>query len=449
MKKKYVYACLLLVVLASAAITITWRIRENDKKETVYSDFLPRKQALAYTAEYAVVKNNGTLLLKKVKQNPDDIKSLLHLTALYIQEARNTGNYNYYNEAALKSVNAVLKKDTASFEALTFKATILLSQHRFSEGLAIASRAQELYPLNAYVYGLIIDGNVELGNYRAALDAAEKMISIRPDIRSYSRIAYLREIHGDIPGAIEAMDLAVDAGAPGDENTEWCRIQLGKLHEQMGQMTTAGEYYTVAADNRPNYPYALAGLARVAIDGKNYAQALALYQQADSLMSDHTFKEGIAKVHQLQGAAKKAKEVSAEILRYMQQFSSDGKKGPATGQNEDHEMAHAYIGVGDYDKALAFALAEYNRRPANIEVNETVAIVYYHKGDYAKAVPYMDAALKTNCRNPELLCYAGLIYAKAGQPARAKMCLQQALAKNPFLPAELEKESRAALAGLL
>ena len=446
MKKRYVYACLLLLVVATSAFAIIWRIRANHKSETVYSELLPRKSSLAYTAEYAVVKNNAAILLNKVKQNPDDIKSLLHLTALYIQEGRNTGNFNYYNEAALKCVNAVLEKDTASFEALIFKATILLSQHRFAEGLAIASRAQQLYPLNAYVYGLIIDGNVELGNYHAALDAAEKMISIRPDIRSYSRIAYLREIHGDIPGAIEAMELAVDAGAPGDENTEWCRIQLGKLYEQTGQMATAGMYYTTAADNRPNYPYALAGLARVAIAAKNYAQALVLYQRADSLIPDHTFKEGIVEVYQLQGVAKNAIMVSGEILRYMQQFSSK-KKDRAAGQNEDHEMAHAYMGVGDYEKALAFALTEYNRRPANIEVNETVAIVYYRKGEYTKALPYIEAALKTNCRNPELLCYAGLIYAKAGQPARAKLYLQNALANNPFLPAELEKESRAALAG--
>ena len=49
------------------------------------------------------------------------------------------------------------------------------------------------------------------------------------------------------------------------------------------------------------------------------------------------------------------------------------------GQNEDHEMAHAYMGVDDYDKALEYAMEEYNRRPANIEVNETIAIVYYRK----------------------------------------------------------------------
>ena len=83
------------------------------------------------------------------------------------------------------------------------------------------------------------------------------MISIRPDIRSYSRIAYLREIHGDIPGAIEAMKMAVDAGAPGDENTEWCRVQLGKLYEKTGKIKEAEMHYAIALNNRQNYPYAL------------------------------------------------------------------------------------------------------------------------------------------------------------------------------------------------
>jgi hypothetical protein len=46
------------------------------------------------------------------------------------------------------------------------------------------------------------------------------------------------------------------------------------------------------------------------------------------------------------------------------------------------------------DKALEHALMEYNRRPNNIDVNETVAWVYYNLGDYNKAVQYISAALK-------------------------------------------------------
>jgi len=236
------------------------------------------------------------------------------------------------------------------------------------------------------------------------------------------------------------MKMAVDAGAPGDENTEWCRVQLGRLFEKTGKISEAKMHYTISADNRHNYPYALAGLARIATEEKDYTKALGLYIQADSLIPDHTFKEGIAEIYNLTGQAEKAKKIAEEILNYMKNFSSAGENKNA-GQNEDHEMAHAYMGVNNYEKALEYALLEYNRRPENIEVNETVAIVYYAKGGYSKALPYIETALKTNCKNPELLCHAGLIYAKSGDNAKAKMLLKEAMKNDPVISVSLKTES--------
>ena len=247
---------------------------------------VPRK-GTALQAEWAICRNSSEALIRKIKANPDDAKSLLGLSALYLQEARSSGNYSYYDRAALHCVNRVLRKDVNNFEALTFKSMILLSQHHFADGLQVATRVADLYPYNAFIYGILTDANVEMGNYKAALDAAAKMISIRPDIRSYSRISYLREIHGDIPGAIEAMKMAVEAGAAGTENTEWARVQLGKLYEQSGQMQWAAMQYTLALDNRPAYAPALAGMARVAVAGSDYNKAVHLYFQADSVSFDH------------------------------------------------------------------------------------------------------------------------------------------------------------------
>lgn len=436
MKKSFLYPLLFLVFVAASAFVFTRFTKTG--KSTIYSELLPRKTQLNYAAEWATIKNNSDIFISNLIKNPGDSKSLLALSALYIQEARNTGNLTYYNEAALKCINAVLEKDKKNFEALSFKSTILLSQHRFAEGLAIAEQLQELYPYNAYVYGLLVDGYIESGKYKEAVEAADKMISIRPDNRSYSRIAYLREIHGDIPGAIEAMKMAVEAGAPGDENTEWCRVQLGKLFEQTGNRDEAKMQYSIANSNRENYPYALAGLARMAVEEKDYEASLKLYKKADSLISDHTFKEGIAEIYELTGREEQANKIAEEILAHMKNLSS----GNSAGQNEDHEMAHAYMGVGNYEKALEYALLEYNRRPANIEVNETVAIVYYEKGEYAKAVPYIEAALKTNCKNPELLCYAGLIYGHVGDKEKAKMYLEQALKNDPVIPKGLTDEAK-------
>jgi Tfp pilus assembly protein PilF len=111
------------------------------------------------------------------------------------------------------------------------------------------------------------------------------------------------------------------------------------------------------------------------------------------------------------------------------------------GHYADRELSYAYLFTGDYDNALAHALKEYNRRPQNIDVNETVAWVYHKQGKNEEALPYIKAALNTNSKNPTLLCRAGLIFVGCGNKTGAKTILQQALQMNPNIDVELKKES--------
>ena len=105
----------------------------------------------------------------------------------------------------MKYVNDVLAQDPNNFDALVYKSLLYMSQHHFADGLTVAQQAQKINPYNAYIYGLMVDGNVEMGHYDSAVKYADKMVSIRPDLTSYSRISYLREIFGDYKGAIDAM----------------------------------------------------------------------------------------------------------------------------------------------------------------------------------------------------------------------------------------------------
>jgi len=413
MKKKITIITASFIFLSATAFIVLKKSETNKKAESKKYALLNRNTSLNYTKEWEMVRNNAMMLAQKIEKNNSDIKSMVALAGLYMQEARVTGNYTYYNEVAMQLIDKVLSSDAENFEALSFKTTILLSKHQFEDGLKLAVQLKQKFPYNAYVYGMLVDANVELGNYEAAVEAADKMISLRPDIRSYSRIAYLREIHGDIAGAIDAMQMAVDAGAPGDETTEWCRIQVGKLNEQLGKLKEAEMHYSIALSNRENYPYALAGLARVATENKDYTKALSLFKQADSIISDHTFKEGIKAIYELTGEKEKAEMLAKEILNHMKEISKTG--------NEDHEMAHAYVGVKDFDKALEYAIKEYNSRPGNIEANETVAMVFIEKGDYKNAIPFIERALRTNNKNPELLAHAALVYEKTGNIEKAEM----------------------------
>jgi tetratricopeptide (TPR) repeat protein len=402
---------------------------------------LLRQGVLAKYNDWPVIQKSATSLQQKIKDNAGDTKSILKLSAIYLQEARITGNYNYYDKAAMKLVSNVLQQDPGNFEAQTFKALIFLSQHHFADGLVVAQQLQQQYPYDAFVYGMLVDANIEMGNYDSAVAKAEKMISIRPDLRSYSRISYLREIHGDNNGAIEAMKMAVDAGSAGDEATEWCRIQLAKLYEHTGQVKYAAMHYTIALNERPGYPYALAGLARIAANEKDYNKAIDLYKKADSVMNDYTFEEELAEVYNAAGRKEDAGQIAQKVLDRMMNASAAMKNGDSSGHYADREIAYACLAVNDYDKALTHAMLEYGRRPDNIDVNETVAWVYYCKGDYASALPYIKTALKTDCKNPVLLCRAGLIFAKAGDKEKSALLLKEGLKDNPDLSPELKSVS--------
>lgn len=441
MKKNQRYL-LLILFFAAVLVLISFKYRQNKKeRESRVYALLERNSFDSSGAEWASTKQKATGLISELRQNPLSIKANLGLAALFIQEARNTGNHVYYDAAAMKHVNDVLKEDHDNFSALCYKALLYLSQHHFSEGLQIAQQAQAINPHNAFIYGLLTDGYVELGNYKGAVEMSDKMQSTKPDIRAYSRVSYLREIYGDYPGSIEAMKLAVAAGPPGVEGTEWARAQLGHLYEATGDIKMADYTYQTSLAYRPTYAYAYSGLARVAIANKEYDKAVQYYLKADSLVTDNSFKEELADLYIFQNKQDKATTLTKGIIDQLTKDGQAASDDAAIGHYSDNELALNYLKINDYDNALKHAEMEYNRRPENITVNETMAWVYYKKGDFAKAVQHMKAALKTAGKSPDLLAHAGLIYYKAGDKAAAKATLQQALASNSSFNILLKTEA--------
>jgi len=445
MKKQYLYLLLLMFfgVTVSFVVIKYKKIQQEDTAATY--KLLPRQGAAANSVEWTAAKNNTDNLLAKLTANPRDHKAALALANAYILEARITGNAAYYDKAALNTVENILATDHQHHEALMLKSLLQLSQHHFAEGLETAQLAEKINANNAFVYGLLVDANIEMGNYEAAVDAADKMVSARPDLRSYSRIAYIREIHGDYNGAINAMQLAVQAGVPAEEATEWCRSQLGKLYELTGNAENARLQYQLSLAARPGYAHALAGMGRIASTQKKYDSAVYYFEQAALIISDLGIKQNLAQVYLYAGQPKKATALNNEVIREMKKNTNNISDDPSAGHYSDKEIAYAYLQQNDMDKALEHALAEYNRRPKNIEVNETMAWVYYKRNEFAKALPYATASLVTNARNPILLCTAGLINAEAGNKTQAKLMLQAALQLQPAIPEEIKTKSVQAL----
>lgn len=438
--RKYLYPTLIALFLAlGVAIYLT-------RKPEPVPQLRERRGDLAAGGEWLNTKAAIQGLLATLRAKPDDTKSKVLLAQAYMQEARVTGDHPYYDTAAMQLLNEVLRDEPENFEALCCKASLSLTQHHFSEGLAVAEKAVALNPNNAFVYGLLCDANVELGRYDEAIKMADKMNAVRPDLRSYSRVSYLREIHGDLPGAIEAMQLAVQAGYAGLEQTEWSRVTLGHLYETTGDLTNAEKAYRMALTARPYYAYALAGLGRVEQARQNYPAAIKYLQQARNTVKDYAFAEELANLYQLNNQPAEARKMEAEAIDMLASAANDADENEDLGHYADRELAYAYLKTGELDKALEHAKIEYDRRPDNIDVNETLAWVAYKRGDYPTAATYIKAARRTNSQSPVLLCRAGLIAAKNGQPTQAQALIKQALAINPYLSLDLADEGRQLLA---
>jgi len=439
--RKYLYPSLLVVFGILAAAIFIFK-----KPDLRTPELRERHGSLSAGKEWMNTKAAIEGLLAALRTNPNDQKSRLLLAEAYMQEARVTGDHPYYDGAAMQLLETVLKAEPENYEALCCKASLCLTQHHFAQGLGIAQQAQQLNPNSAYVYGLLTDANVEMGHYTEAVKMADKMNSIRPDLSGYARVSYLREIYGDVPGAIEAMDYAVKAGYPGLEQTEWTRVALGHLYEVSGDTARAHGYYLMALDARPGYAYALAGLGRIAAARKDFVTAIKYYQQARITVKDYAFTDELTDLYRLNGQPTEAKKMADEAIDMLASAAKEADSNEQMGHYTDRELAYAYLKTNELDKALEHAKIEYARRPDNIDVNETMAWVLYKRGDYAEAQKHMQVARRTGSQNPVLLCRAGLILSKLGKTAEGQLLIEKSLKTAPYLDSEVEMEGKKLLA---
>src|SRR6185295_15429947 len=106
--------------------------------------------------------------------------------------------------------------------------------------------------------------NLELGQFEAAADAAQKMIDLKLNMASYARASYLRWLKGDTKGAALLIRQALGSGKDvrDPEPTAWTFVQAATLFWNQGDYEGADAVYQEALKWVPDYPSALVGRAR-------------------------------------------------------------------------------------------------------------------------------------------------------------------------------------------
>jgi tetratricopeptide (TPR) repeat protein len=419
----------LYTVLFLVAIMQPFMACENKKKPI--EELLDRKGPISTTTEWINTKAAIRTLQDDIRRKPNNEKKKLMLALAYMQEARITGEHPHYYPLAQDLLDEVISSNPQDknllFEALVAKATVQLSLHQFEEALNTGMIALKIDSTTASLYGVFCDAYVELGDYPRAIEAADRMTSIRPDIRSYSRISYLREIHGDVPGAIEAMKEAILSGMPGLEQTAWARITLGGLYETIGQLDEAEMQYNMALAERPQYPFAIGSLGRLEAKKKNYVQAIELLKKASDIIPEFSFQQELASVYKVTGEKNKAKSMTEELLESLQEDQE-------AGHIVNLEIANIHLDITeDLDEAYSFAKKEYRKRPENIDVCKTMASIAYRKNNLEEAGKLIEKASRTNKQDAELISLKGFIAYKSGDQEIGLALMNKALQLDPFL----------------
>jgi tetratricopeptide (TPR) repeat protein len=383
-------------------------------------------------AEDADVKS----ALKVIEKAPDAPDGYTALAVAYIKRARQTGDFSL-NSKAETAIKKALEIDPKNAIALKLQASLHLTFHRFAEALEAGKQLTKDYPTDAFGYGVLTDANLEVGNYKDAVDAAQKMVDLKPNSSSYARVAQLRSRYGDMEGAIEMFKTAARTADPQDKEAQsWALVQLGDEYWKYGKYAEAEKIYDEALQNLPQFYLALAAKGKVRAAQNDFDGAIKILTDANNRVPNSETAILLGDIYTRQGNGEKAKEQYdlAEVIERKIGINNDQKRLALLWADHDWKL----------DEALAITKRESEMRK-DIFTWDALAWTLYKKGMLTDAKTAITNALNLKSNDARILYHAGMIEKDLGNRTEAKKLLEQALKLNPAFDLLQAENARKAL----
>jgi tetratricopeptide (TPR) repeat protein len=395
----------------------------------------PAGQALNLTSDQVIARDQ-----ERIRVNASDWMAVDELAAAYLQKVREVGDPSYYPKVE-ELLRSAIHHDPADSEATTLMGTLTLARHQFGEAHMWGQKAHALAPYASRPLGIISDAQTQLGRYPEAIDSLQQMVNLRPDLSSYSRVSYLRELYGDVPGAIDAMKMAISAGGPVPENVAYTEVLLGNLYFNAGKLSDAEAQYQRALRDLPGYVQGIAGIASVRAAQKKYGEAAGLYQRAIDIYPVPQYVIALGDVFAASKNSKRAGETYDLAAAEQALFR-------ANGVDLDQELA---LFSADHQRNLPAALAAARRavrdRP-NVVTVDSLAWTLYETGDYSGALEASRSAHRLGTLDALYFFHSGMIEARLGMKGQARTDLSKALQINPYFSVLYGQQARQTLASL-
>ena len=378
-------------------------------------------------------------LQAQVKAKPDDAAAWRDLGLALLQRVRETADPSLYAPAQ-DALTTARRLDPLDATVLVGIGGLELGRHRFADALKTGHQAIALSPNLAAAQAVIVDSLVELGRYDEADEAVGQLTGMGLDITTLSRYSYVRELHGDLGGAIAAMRQAVDARGDAPEHTAYVEALLGNLLVYSGDPDGARVEYEKALALVPAHAPSIAGLGRLALAAGDLETARVQFERAEAILPLPEYVIALGDVQSGLGRDADAR-ASYDLARF--EISLFQKAGVSV----DLDLALFDADHGDPGRALELAEAAYAETPT-VRAADAVAWALHRLGRDAEAKAHADEALRLGSIDPVLRFHAGAIAAALGDAATARLDLQQALATDPAFNALGAAEARRILAGL-
>jgi len=368
-----------------------------------------------------------------IEKNPQNYEAYNALALALSRRARETSDQRFYGRAE-ETLKKSFEISKGNFDGEKIRVWLLLGKHEFAAAREAALALNKRTPDDVMVYGFLTDANVELGNYKDAEKAAQMMLDLRPgNLPGITRAAYLRELFGDVDGALDLMNMALASTPPSEvEDAAWITTQMAHLNFSVGRIDLAEKLLQQALHLFPGYHYALGNLAKVRIQQKRYSEAVDLLQQRYSAAPHAENLYDLAEAVQLAG-----RDAGAAF----REFESKSLAETGIADNSNHELILYYADRANQPvKALDVAHREYARR-RDVFTLDCYAWALHRNGQDQEANKQIDEALAVGIRNARFFRHAGEIARSLGDVIGAKRFFEQAVE----LGSQESDQARAAL----
>jgi tetratricopeptide (TPR) repeat protein len=323
----------------------------------------------------------------------------------YVAKARRTLDTGYY-KLAEATADVRDAKFGADAESRLLRGHVFHNLHRFADAEKIARELVAERGL-ASDYALLCDAVMEQGKLTEAVDACQKLVNLRPGVESYSRIAHLRWLKGDLVGAtamMESAELAASARDP--ESRAWLLTRLSGYYLQGAQISRALMTAESALKAESAYPPALLARGRALLAlGKN-ADAVAVLRRAVELNPLPEYQWWLADALRTSGDAPAAAAVEIALK--------------TRGEASDPRTLALFLSTQreSLPEAVKLSRQELVNR-ADVLTHDSLAWALAESGDTAAAQKESALALAEHTQDARLLWHAGEIALLGGDRTAA------------------------------